>query len=610
MAHQHHAAKHDTPPWSDPHSTPPTSDSNIFAAMDRGHTKPRLTRAFLKRQSDWMDWALSEFKQLNQYHAQGMFGAPTSRPPQCNVLPLIWTYLIKSDGTKKARCVCNGSPSRRGSVTLAHTYAAALDQSGARTFWAITALHNYSAYGADATNAFAEAPPPTAPLYVTIDAPFKAWWEKILKRPPIKVGHVLPVRHALQGHPESPRLWATMIHGILTGPSLLFTSASHEPCLYQGTFDAVPIYLLRQVDDFAIAAPSETIANTIFAKIQLGLKQPLKLLGLLTMFNGLDVVQSARFIKLTCKTYITKILQGHDWLRPTRKSPISTPMNHDKKYMSELELATGPPDPDAKIHLETEMKFSYRQAIGELLFAAITCRPDILYAIIKLSQYNTKPARVHYVAVKRVFRYLRDTIDDGLHYWRTTLHTDLPDIPSPLLHKDTYDVQIPHSGPKQAIGYVDSDWAGDSNHRRSISSMCLCFAGAPVVYRSRFQPTISQSSTEAEFIAAVEAGKIALYLRSMLQDLGIPQTDATPLYEDNAAAVAMANASRPTRRTRHMDIKHFALLDWVSTDQLILSAISTHDNPADDLTKSLGPQLFPPHTATLLGKRQPSYCDF
>ena len=304
MAHQHHAAKHNTPAWSDPHNPPPTDDAAVFAAMDRGHIKPRLTRAFLKRQADWMDWALSEFKQLNQYHAQGMFGDPVRRPPASNVLPLIWTYLIKPDGTKKARCVCNGAPSRRGSVTLAHTYAAALDQSGARTFWAISALHNYKAYGADATNAFAEAPPPTAPLYVTIDEPFKAWWVQVLKRPPITVGHVLPVRHALQGHPESPRLWATMIHSILTGPSLNFTCATHEPCLYTGTFEGLPVYLLRQVDDFAVSSASEKVANAIFAKIQAGLKQPLKILGLLSMFNGIDVVQTQRFIKLSCRTYI------------------------------------------------------------------------------------------------------------------------------------------------------------------------------------------------------------------------------------------------------------------------------------------------------------------
>ena len=256
------------------------------------------------------------------------------------------------------------------------------------------------------------------------------------------------------------------------------------------------------------------------------------------------------------------------------------------------------------------MGFAYRQAIGELLFAAITCRPDILYCIIKLSQYNTKPARIHYIAVKRVFRYLRDTIEDGLHYWRETIHPALPNAPCPPILHDNHDVTLPSTSTTQPIGYVDSDWAGDNSHRRSISGMCLCFAGAHVVYRARFQPTVSQSSTEAEFIAAVEAGKLALYLRSLLDDLGIHQNAATPLHEDNNAAIAMANASRPTRRTRHIDIKHFALMDWVATDQLVLMSISTHDNPADGLTKSLGPHLFQRHCATLLGKRKPSYCDF
>ena len=91
------------------------------------------------------------------------------------------------------------------------------------------------------------------------------------------------------------------------------------------------------------------------------------------------------------------------------------------------------------------MDFSYRQAIGELLFAVITCCPDILYCIIKLSQYNNKTDRVHYTAVKRVFKYLRDTIDDGLHYWRETLHDKLEDFPCPNLIHDNQEVQIPKS---------------------------------------------------------------------------------------------------------------------------------------------------------------------
>mmetsp|Transcript_16490 Transcript_16490/g.15919 ORF Transcript_16490/g.15919 Transcript_16490/m.15919 type:complete len:83 (-) Transcript_16490:204-452(-) len=82
--------------------------------------------------------------------------------------------MVKTDGTTKARCVCNGSPSRRGPITLVHTYAAVLDHVGARTFWTITALKNFIACGAEDTNAFGEPPPPKALLYVTIDAPFKA----------------------------------------------------------------------------------------------------------------------------------------------------------------------------------------------------------------------------------------------------------------------------------------------------------------------------------------------------------------------------------------------------------------------------------------------------
>ena len=178
---------------------------------------------------------------------------------------------------------------------------------------------------------------------------------------------------------------------------------------------------------------SKAIDNSIFAKIQAGLKQPLKLLGLLTMFNGIDIIQSAWFVKFSCKTYISKIFQGHNWTRYTHKSPIASPMNHDKKYMKELELAQGPVKSDAKLILKKEMHFSYRQAIGELLFAAITYCPDILYAIIKLSQYNTKPARIHDIAVKHVFRCLRDTISNGLHYWCTTINSDLQELPAPTI---------------------------------------------------------------------------------------------------------------------------------------------------------------------------------
>ncbi len=85
-------------------------------------------------------------------------------------------------------------------------------------------------------------------------------------------------------------------------------------------------------------------------------------------------------------------------------------------------------------------------------------------------------------------------------------------------------------------------------------------AGGTIAYKTKFQPTVAGSSTEAEFMAAYDAGKMILFVRSILWDLGIPQESATILYEDNDACTAIGNAQKPTPRTRHMDIKYFFAL--------------------------------------------------
>lgn len=169
----------------------------------------RLTRKKLMTQSDWDEWAASETKQLDQYETQEMFSKPCPLPKNTNVLPFLWTYLVKDDGTKKARCVCNGAPSK-GTVTLGHTYAGSLDQTGARIFWAAAALQNLKVYGADVSNAFAEAPPPIAPLYITVDKQYRDWYRN-KGYGEIPEGHVLKVKRALQGHPEAAQQWARLI---------------------------------------------------------------------------------------------------------------------------------------------------------------------------------------------------------------------------------------------------------------------------------------------------------------------------------------------------------------------------------------------------------------
>ena len=154
---------------------------------------------------------------------------------------------------------------------------------------------------------------------------------------------------------------------------------------------------------------------------------------------------------------------------------------------------------------------------------------------------------------------------------------------------------------------VDSDFAGDTSHRKSVSGIVIKLAGGAVLYKTQYQATIAGSSTEAEFTAATEAGKYILHLRTILKEIDILQEQATVLFEDNQGALMMANASRPTKRTRHMDIKHFIVQNWVEEDLLCLHRIPTADNFSDAMTKSLGGTLFYRHMNYIMGKVVPEY---
>jgi hypothetical protein len=118
---------------------------------------------------------------------------------------------------------------------------------------------------------------------------------------------------------------------------------------------------------------------------------------------------------------------------------------------------------------------------------------------------------------------------------------------------------------------------------------------------------VALSSTEAEFMGACDAAKVLLYVRSILWDLGIPQEAASILYEDNDAATAMANANKPTPRTRHMDIRYFALTEWVERDLIALERVDTSMNMADHFSKQLPPILFSRHVDHILGHVPPPY---
>jgi len=143
--------------------------------------------------------------------------------------------------------------------------------------------------------------------------------------------------------------------------------------------------------------------------------------------------------------------------------------------------------------------------------------------------------------------------------------------------------------------------------RRSFGGAVIRLAGGTIAYKTKFQPTVAGSSTEAEFMAAYDTGKMILFVRSVLWDLNIPQEAATVLYEDNDACTAMGNAQKPTPRTRHMDIKYFSICEWVDRDLMHLERIDTSINMADHFTKALTRALFHHHADFLLGHVPPVY---
>jgi hypothetical protein len=93
-----------------------------------------------------------------------------------------------------------------------------------------------------------------------------------------------------------------------------------------------------------------------------------------------------------------------------------------------------------------------------------------------------------------------------------------------------------------------------------------------------------------------------------IEQLGIPQQIATTLNEDNQGVILMAKQQQATKRTCHMDIKHFALQEWVECDLIYLKRISTADNCADIMTKVTAQTLFYQHMDFILEKITPIYC--
>ena len=205
-------------------------------------------------------------------------------------------------------------------------------------------------------------------------------------------------------------------------------------------------------------------------------------------------------------------------------------------------------------------KVPYDSAVGSLMYLMVCTRPDIAHAVGLVSRYMANPGKIHWDAVKWILRYLQGTSTVGL-----------------LFDAHSEDAQV-------LLGYVDSDYGGDLDERKSTSGYTFTLAGGCVSWRSTKQKCISQSSTEAEYVAAAEAAKEAIWLSNLVKDLGITQRTVL-LHCDSNSVLHIAANQMTHGRVKRIDIQYHFIRQVVSAGQVELVKIDGKLNPADMLTK-------------------------
>jgi len=571
-----------------------------------------FTRKNLMKLSNWSDWQAADNKQLDSHFNAGTIGMAVPRPSSSELSPsqvfrIVWARLVKATGVRKSRACLDGSKRAAPWLrALVQTYASCIELPCLRAFLAICAVRGYYICFGDVENAYQQSPPPTVECYLEVDDTVFDWYLRKFNVKLDRFKEVIPLFKALQGHPEAGALWERMITDILVN-KMDFRHTTHERNLYVGSVDGREVLVCRQVDDFASGASTKEAAERFIHEVQKHVKAEFDGMGIETgeglyqRFNGIDIYQTQDFIKVGCESYLDRMLQTHGWDSPKHKDPINLVPIHPS-ITDKLMTLEGPDkkSPQATL-LVQKHGFSYRNLLGELVYAYVICRLDIGYAICFLARFSTNPHDEHFRALKGVCRYLRSTKSWGIIYQRPSPLLGLPYVEFAYLPEDTELPKFPRFFRDELIGTLDAAHGTDLRTRRSVTGLVIFYCCAAIAWKSRLQSVVSTSSTEAEFYSAVTCAKLLLYLRYIMQELDAIRPGPSPMYIDNEAAIHMINERRPTPRARHIEIQHFAIQEWRDRGDVFTRHIPGTVNNSDDLTKPLGWVLHKRHAPRSMG---------
>jgi hypothetical protein len=488
-----------------------------------------------KQSKDWKRAMDEEYKALIENKTWTI----TSLPPERIPIGCKWIYKIKQneDGSilkYKARLVAKGYTQKPG-IDFNETYAPVVSATTIRTLLAIAAMNSYSINQMDVRTAFLHSDI-NEELYMEQPAGYEVEGED--GRP-----LVCKLNKSIYGLKQAGRNWNKLLDSWLHENGI--ESSKIDPCLYikknmdKHNFFALAIY----VDDILIVSSNSKFLETFIEKISKRFKMinmgPAKwILGMHLKYNksGITIDQSA---------YTKSVLERFNM---TDCNGVKTP----------IVAETSPKDE------KPANKDEYMQLVGSLIYLSVISRPDISYAVGKAGRAMASPTVADMKAAKRILRYLKATIDMRIQYSKT----------------DNVILE----------GYSDSDYAGDTEKRRSTTGYMFTLAGAAISWSSKRQQTVAASSTEAEYMALFSTTQEAIYLRAILDKLGFVQEQPTTIHQDNQSSITIANSNATSRKMKHIDVKYHFSQERIQSGEIKLEYVNTQNMIADCLTKAIGGQ--------------------
>lgn len=462
------------------------------------------------------------------------------RPENAKIISCRWLFKVKRDENGdilkyKARLVARGFEQEKG-LDYEETYAPVAKMKTLRLLLAVGNKHKYFFHQMDVRTAFLNGI-----LKETVYMEQPKGFET--------ANMVCKLNRALYGLKQSPRCWYERLNNFLIQNE--FSRSNSDHCLYiKGNHIEKSMFLLVFVDDMIIACRHEE--EIIFIKNKLKKEFDMQDMGELKYFLGLKITQKreCETLEISQRKYIIDVLQKFGMLDC---KPISTPM-----------------EPALNITIENEdkgLETIHRQLIGCLLYATMCSRPDICYAVTYLSRFQHKPNTETWTYMKRVLRYLKGTLDQKL----------------------TYDRNISENA---LYGYVDADWGSDKQDRKSTTGYVYYIYGCLCVWSSKKQGSVSLSSTEAEYVALSEACTEVIWIKRILQEMGLKISNAIEIFEDNQSCINLTKNAVLHKRTKHIDIRHNFVRDLVEEKEVIVKYIQSEHQVADLMTKALSRSRF------------------